>query len=76
MKIIKDIVRAFNVMVSDLFFGKPNYTISARTYEAAQKGYKVGLLLEKVINWIFWVTMKQDNHCYRSWRVVQRNLGK
>lgn len=76
MKIIKDIVRAFNVMISDLFFGKPNYTISARTYEAARNGYKVGIILEKVINRFFWVTIKQDDHCYRSWKVVQRKLSR
>jgi hypothetical protein len=68
---ILNILIGLDQFVNAILGGLPDHTISGRVGYAAMRGNKIAILLEKLINLLFWF---DKDHCRRSieWDEVKR----
>ena len=52
--------------INALFMGNPDVTISSKVGYMAREGSETAKKMAVVIDWMFWVTIKQENHCAAS----------
>lgn len=52
--------------VNAIFFGNPDATISSRIGVLALMGSKTAYYMSEVIDWLFYKTVGQENHCVAS----------
>jgi hypothetical protein len=53
-------------MINAVHMGNADITISSKVGYMARQGSETAKRVAKVIDWLFWVTIKQKNHCEAS----------
>ena len=53
-------------LVNAIHAGNPDITVSSKVGYMSQQGSKTARAMEIVIDWLFYVATKQENHCYVS----------
>jgi hypothetical protein len=61
--LLLNILISIDQFANTILGGSPDETISSRVGRNAIQGKKWALIAEKVINWIFWDLVKEENHC-------------
>lgn len=52
--------------INSVFFGDEDHSISGRVGSLAMQGSRTALVMEKVIDFIFFIAIGQRNHCRQS----------
>jgi hypothetical protein len=53
-------------MVNAIHNGNPDVTVSSMVGYMAYNGSKTAKVMEAIIDWLFYVAIGQENHCYQS----------
>lgn len=53
-------------LINAIHNGNPDITVSSRVGYMAHNGSKTAKAMAAVIDWLFYVTIGQKNHCYES----------
>ena len=60
--------------VNSMFLGNPDETVSSRIGVAVLMGSKTALAVSVVVDWLFYVSKKQVNHCVVSIELDEQKL--
>ena len=59
--------------VNVILGGNPDVTISSKVGYMALQGSRTAQIMERVIDWIFYVAIGQKNHCFESIELDERH---
>jgi hypothetical protein len=61
-------------LVNVIHNGDPDHTISGRVGHMSLQGSKTAAVMERIIDWMFYVAIKQEQHCRKSieWDIIKR----
>ena len=68
------VILSFDQLINTILGGRPDHTVSGRVGYNAINGKRWAIILEKIIDWLFFW---EDKHCFNSieWDEVDKDVN-